>query len=1662
MKLVGDQTAMHNLGAVFEMRRPPWHFLCWLLALTAICATAFAQSPTTTTVSDTVFRADGTPAAGTLLVSWPAFTTANGAAVAAGTNSVTLGSGGALSVALISNAGATPAGTVYTIVYQLTDGTVKTEFWIVPTSSPATLAGVRTTLGSGASATSLASKQYVDTSVATKAIDAAVVHKTGSETIAGVKQFSTPPSVPTPAQATDAANKAYVDTAVSGVGGGSFVSKSGDAMSGPLQLNADPTAPNQAADRHYVDTGLAGKADLTSGVVPPAELATGTAGSTVCLKGNSTWGACGSSSDAISIQSVPVDTVAPSDNQVITYDATSGKYKPKAGGGVTAGMQAIKYAVDFAWSQSPTADLSTPGAKTVTLTACPAGVKAAEPQYYVYVAGTGTFEAVQVTGGTCSGNGASGTLQFTTLNAHSSGYTINSASGGLQEALIASRIVPTNPTAAPQAGEVIVPPGEFKVFARVSIRSGDITVDFSGSIVECQTTDTCIFVGDPSNSTAFTDITLISPRGRPTVANGQAPFVEVNAQKTRIFNLATRTPLSGGTFGTLVQVDDDQAFLLDGLSTSIGGPGVRCDATVCNPVIYAPGPFNVFSAVGWLKNLNLSLNCIGNGVDWQSGNTVQISDSVIQGYPQYGVRAGTKRGGFGGFSLDNVYEEVGSCSNPSGNIGQAGVIAQGSGAFGVTIKAGAGPAGVVPQFANTGTTDYRYYLVARHATFGPSNPLYAGNALSNGSGNITVTTPDIAGASSFDLLRVSVVPNVLNQAPFGSGNYGVVTSISRSSACANGVCTFTDTQASLQSYTVAAPTYFPLLDFWPGALVLGTASDSNTVSAPARAFLDNAFDNIVSVLGTVGPAVFASRCGPTSRWTPLWMECFAAESPSNFHEQGSMLLLVKPNADGGGQLNLKGRLNFAQLGSGPGHIMTLSDANFQKTIATANNRPANDANDSFIGYDQANGDPTQVGISFGASKSLSNYIGNVGNGTNWLERLTASLKEFKTTVQMDSNLTLAGTVQTTGPWTLEGVFGTMTVAGTGKSKLGFGASGKLQVSENGGTVFEVAKLDASGNVSANANTATQLAVTPSQCNGSFATGIQANGNANCSTPDIMQLAETTPPSGLANFGLFWFDSTCHCPKVISNNGQAVQLGLLNVFNADANTIEEYNGTNPQTLNFYGTRTDASNYERLRLAYDTTDGYFQMGPEAAGTGAQRGLGFWLQGSLRWVIDSGFNLKPWSDNVKDIGTPTLRPKHLYAGTYVDMTSGAAVMDLANEGTTGTTLNKLAKLTGAPATAIIAATSDTKGIVGIVVDGAGTTSNAQIAKDGQALCVFDGATTAGDYVQISSTTAGDCHDAGASYPASGQVLGRVLSTNASTGTFAILVSGVEIQAPATAAATLSSGTYLVGNGTSSVNVSSHLFDNGSNAFDLRNGTNVQTLYTYGTFTDASNYERLAQGYVSGDGYFEVLAQKAGTGTQRGLALGGTGSAGWAIDTTNVLKPFTDNSKDIGTATLRPRDVYVARNLIMSSVASTYNGRTTAGPGLVALYGSPVSSTGNTAAVSSTTLCSTTACPAGQYVVDYYVDSTVSCSSAGPAAVSVTLGWTDETNGKTQQASLTGSGISGGNSMTLGNTTSFGSGSLTLWSAGTAAITYSTSYTACTTGTATYALRMAVRQVQ
>jgi hypothetical protein len=120
----------------------------------------------TTQLTDTIYRADGTAAAGTVLISWPAFTTSNGLTVPTGNTSVTIGQGGSFSVALASNAGSSPMGSYYTAVFHLDDGTVSRQYWVVPVSqSPVPVSSIESTVLPASVAMQTVTKSYVDTAI---------------------------------------------------------------------------------------------------------------------------------------------------------------------------------------------------------------------------------------------------------------------------------------------------------------------------------------------------------------------------------------------------------------------------------------------------------------------------------------------------------------------------------------------------------------------------------------------------------------------------------------------------------------------------------------------------------------------------------------------------------------------------------------------------------------------------------------------------------------------------------------------------------------------------------------------------------------------------------------------------------------------------------------------------------------------------------------------------------------------------------------------------------------------------------------------------------------------------------------------------------------------------------------------------------------------------------------------------------------------------------------------------------------------------------------------------------------------------------------------------------------------------------------------------------
>ncbi|HXM46059.1 MAG TPA: hypothetical protein VN924_32800 [Bryobacteraceae bacterium] len=145
----------------------------------------------------------------------------------------------------------------------------------------------------------------------------------------------------------------------------------------------------------------------------------------------------------------------------------------------------------------------------------------------------------------------------------------------------------------------------------------------------------------------------------------------------------------------------------------------------------------------------------------------------------------------------------------------------------------------------------------------------------------------------------------------------------------------------------------------------------------------------------------------------------------------------------------------------------------------------------------------------------------------------------------------------------------------------------------------------------------------------------------------------------------------------------------------------------------------------------------------------------------------------------------------GTGLDLVTSPAISEFQNS-TTGTAANYLALLTSAGVQT--AAVSTSSGMAGICVGNCGTAGTAQIAVSGIAWCVFDNATTAGDYAQASTITAGQCHDTlSGSYPANGnQVVGQVLSTNLASGTFQVFLLGPGSVAPAQALGSSSSPTF------------------------------------------------------------------------------------------------------------------------------------------------------------------------------------------------------------------------------------------------------------------------------
>ncbi|MFZ0805367.1 MAG: hypothetical protein WAN03_04260 [Candidatus Sulfotelmatobacter sp.] len=1073
-------------------------------------------------MADTVFMADGTPASGTLIISWPAFLTSTGTPVAAGNTAVTLSSNGALNVALVSNVGATPAGVYYSVTYQLGPGEVKTEYWLVPVSTTAVnLAAVRTTPGSG-EATQPVSMQYVNSELAT------VVHLGGTETITGTKTFSTSPTVPAPTSSAGIANKSYVDSAISNVGAGNYLSTAGGTVTGPITLPANPVAALQASTKQYVDNGLAAKSDLIAGLVPANELGTGLASAGSCLLGNGasgTWGTCGSGGGAGSISINPVATQAiaqPAGTQFSANNLANIRY-------VTASWN---------WAQTPADSLGTAGANTIHLAPCPLGIDtnsiANYYSYKVYVAGTGTAEAVAVTGGSCTPGGSSGTITVTTAHTHAAGYTVGSASTGIQEAWNDAWANDTGVTAQAQVAPYVkLAAGQaYNVYATVYLRGRGGLLDGAGALITCSTRDRCIYVGTTQGGPYVNHHKLYNLSGTSAINVDGVQVAGISATSgTYTVTTASAHPFvvgdvvdceyystnAGGHWTTSVlSVPNSTTFTL-----KVGGATVAAGAATfgfCNLLntflennsdhVVAqdinlfqsnPGGMGYFSygivndndqqfIVERASNRSsLVLNATANwpmaaflyeradqgnaGITYMhdseitgvncatgGGNGIVISDSVCQGFPTYGIRY------FGGLqpaTFSNIYEEsTGGSVNPLyGYAAQDGFLIQGG--LGSKILGTFPISGLDPGFATGGggAAERTYFVVPRSSTQGYGPVLYAGWA------------EPASGGTSIPLMWPSVeLQNNVGQS-LGTLTWDVL------------VTTGTGTSAPYGSgmYVIAS-------NISGNCGTNGMCSFTDTQAAPgaytvqSQQFLPVFWFWPVSIVingstvltevagtnpsavasqGTTSVSIVAEQCksiGPSQRRSPIWVSCLASETSGG---SGSIatVLQEQDTAGNGPAVNSKGRLNFGKAIGTPNDLLTLQDSNFGKTVTASGERPSNDAGDMAIGLDQAGG------LAQRAASSISSYINVAPNSgaTNFLERLTSAGKTFNVPVTVNGNFSVpSGTVTlpVTGAVQCLHVSSTGLVSGTGADCGSGGGGGSGTV--NSGATSQVAMYSANG------------------------------------------------------------------------------------------------------------------------------------------------------------------------------------------------------------------------------------------------------------------------------------------------------------------------------------------------------------------------------------------------------------------------------------------------------------------------------------------------------------------------------------------------------------------------------------------------------------------------
>jgi hypothetical protein len=188
----------------------------------------------------------------------------------------------------------------------------------------------------------------------------------------------------------------------------------------------------------------------------------------------------------------------------------------------------------------------------------------------------------------------------------------------------------------------------------------------------------------------------------------------------------------------------------------------------------------------------------------------------------------------------------------------------------------------------------------------------------------------------------------------------------------------------------------------------------------------------------------------------------------------------------------------------------------------------------------------------------------------------------------------------------------------------------------GGTTFTAIKMSVTDTASASGSLLIDL-----QVGGSSKFSVSKAGNIVSTSVGSASAPTFTVPGSGGGMGIF--ARTTSILGFAVNNAERMNLGTLGpavrsdgyfafssttdpsatpdvLLNRDAaNTLAQRNGTNAQAFRVYNTFTDASNYERGKIQWDSN--VLKIGTEKAGTGSARALEFQTDGTTRLTIGTG---------------------------------------------------------------------------------------------------------------------------------------------------------------------------------------------------------------------------------------------------------------------------------------------------------------------------------------------------------------------------------------------------------------------------------------------------------